>query len=89
MIIKVCPTCRNQYQARHSKQKNCTRKCAIVSSKNISEKRHAPKKITLDQAIKSKTMQTNAIRDFWESFVPGKCLARQKWDSSFKMESDA
>lgn len=89
MIVKVCPTCRKQYQARHQKQKNCTRACAIVSSKTIAEKRHAPKKITLDQAIKSKTMQTNAIRDFWDAFVPGKCLARQRWDSSFRLEPDA
>lgn len=87
MITKTCPICEQEFLAKNNRAKNCSRKCAIVSSKSINQIRYDRRRVVIDP-LKSKSINNSAIKEFLEDFVPRMCMARQIWNKSFKYQKD-
>lgn len=87
MITKVCPVCLDKFAAKNNRAKTCSRKCAVVSAKSINQRRYKTRRSAPDP-VKNKGTYANLVREYLEDFVPGICLARQKWNSSFKYRKD-
>ena len=86
MITKTCPICKQEFLAKNNRAKNCSRKCAIVSSKSLNQTRFDRRRVV--DPLKSQSTNNSTIKDFLEDFVPRMCMARQMWNKSFKYQKD-